>query len=122
MHKSGELTTSQIAGAKVTLADSIRDAANQDGAILLDIEQGLCLSLNVVGAKIWQMLKENYTGDQIIACLAQDFVEVPRMQLEQDYVDFIRQLESNKLARLEILPARKTGIEKESISVERKSA
>lgn len=95
MHRPEELA------AKVKVAASVREAINQDGAVLLDIEQGLCLSLNVVGAKIWQMLKQDCTGEQIIAALEREFGEVPRAQLQQDYIDFIRQLEINKLAHLE---------------------
>ena len=101
MHRTVELTTAQVTEAKIKLAASVRDAINPDGAVLLDIEQGLCLSLNVVGAKIWQMLKQDWTGKQIIAALEREFGEVPRAQLQQDYIDFVRQLAANKLAHFE---------------------
>jgi hypothetical protein len=122
MRKSGELTNRQVAGAKVTVVEGVRDAVNQDGAVLLDIERGVCLSLNVVGAKIWQMLKQHLTGDQIIACLAQDFVEVPPAQLELDYVDFIGQLETNKLARVVVVSPAETDVEEAPIQMDRKLA
>jgi hypothetical protein len=101
MRRSAELSSTQVIAAKVKLAASVREAMNQDGAVLLDIEQGLCLSLNVVGAKIWQMLKQDWTGEQIITALEREFAEIPRAQLQQDYIDFVRQLEANKLAHLE---------------------
>jgi len=100
MHRPAELSNTQVIEARVVLAESVRDSTNQDGAVLLDIEQGLCLSLNVVGAKIWQMLKQDWTGAQIITALEREFVEIPQAQLQQDYVDFVRQLEANKLAHL----------------------
>jgi Coenzyme PQQ synthesis protein D (PqqD) len=101
MHRAAESTLTQSTNATVKLAAGVREAFNQDGAVLLDVDQGLCLSLNVVGAKIWQMLKQDWTREQIIAALAREFGEVPRAQLQQDYIDFVRQLETNKLARFE---------------------
>lgn len=97
MGRTEGLTNSQLIEMTVKLAPSVRDAINQDGAVLLDIEQGLCLSLNVVGATIWQMLKQGCAGRQVIAALAEEFKDIPREQLEQDYVDFVRQLQANKL-------------------------
>jgi len=99
--QTADLAISLGTGAKVKLAEGIRDSFTQDGAVLLDIERGLCLSLNVVGAKVWQMLKQDWSGDQIIAALEREFAETPRAQLQQDYIDFLRQLEANNLACLE---------------------
>ena len=102
-----DLATSLGASAKVKLAEGVRGSFTQDGAVLLDINRGLCLSLNVVGAKIWQMLKQDWTGDQIVASLEREFGEIPRAQLQKDYIDFLQQLEANKLACLQS-GARKT--------------
>jgi hypothetical protein len=101
------MQTAQPAGSfstavKVTLVQNIRDSINQDGAVLLDIDRGLCLSLNIVGAKIWQMLKMDQSGEQIITALGREFTDVPRPQLQQDYLDFLRQLETNSLACLQM--------------------
>ena len=85
---------------QVELSPSVRDASNQDGAILLDIDSGNCLSLNAVGTKIWQMLKQGWRGDRIVNALQHEFNEMPFTQLKSDYLDFVRQLESNHLARL----------------------
>ena len=41
----------------VVIAPSVRETASEDGAVLLDIEQGICFSLNPVGLKIWELLK-----------------------------------------------------------------
>jgi hypothetical protein len=87
-----------IASARiVSISSGIRDTANEDGAILLDVEQGLCLSLNVVGAKIWQMLKQNDSAAEIINRLEKEFKDVARNRLIQDYVDFIEDLQKKKL-------------------------
>jgi len=54
-------------------AESIRDAQDKDGAVLLDIAQGVCYGLNPVGARIWQLLKLNYSNEQIATTLAAEF-------------------------------------------------
>src|SRR2546423_7552409 len=44
----------------IKLSENVRETITQDGAVLLDIEQGLCFSMNPVGARIWEMLKQGY--------------------------------------------------------------
>ena len=41
----------------IVIAPSVRETASEDGAVLLDIEQGICFSLNPVGLKIWELLE-----------------------------------------------------------------
>jgi len=57
----------------IVIAPGVRETASQDGAVLLDIDQGICFSLNPVGLKIWDLLKKRYSVDQIADSLAQDF-------------------------------------------------
>ena len=42
----------------LTIAPGVREVASEDGAVLLDVEQGVCFSLNPVGLKIWDLLKK----------------------------------------------------------------
>ena len=42
----------------IVIAPGVRETASEDGAVLLDIEQGICFSLNPVGLKIWELLEE----------------------------------------------------------------
>jgi hypothetical protein len=79
-----------------TIAPGVREAASEDGAVLLDIEQGICFSLNPVGLRIWELLKKRYSLDQIADALAQEF-SVPRSQLLTDASEFIEALESKNL-------------------------
>jgi len=39
--------------------------------MLLEVEQGICFSLNPVGLRIWKLLKERRSVDQIVDALAQ---------------------------------------------------
>jgi len=79
-----------------TIAPGVRETASADGAVLLDIEQGICFSLNPVGLRIWELLKKRYSLDQIADDLGQDF-PVPRAQLLSDASEFIESLEARHL-------------------------
>jgi hypothetical protein len=80
----------------IVIAPGVRETASEDGAVLLDIEQGICFSLNPVGLKIWELLKKRYSVDQIADALVQDFA-VPRSQLLSDVVEFLQSLEAKRL-------------------------
>lgn len=80
----------------IVIAPSVRETASEDGAVLLDIEQGICFSLNPVGLKIWELLKKRCSVDQIADALAQDF-PVPRSQLLSDVAEFLQSLEAKRL-------------------------
>ncbi len=74
----------------------VRNVNTQDGAVLLDIDQGLCFSMNPVGARIWEMLKMNHSVDFIVDILASDF-SVPREQVLEDVRAFLGQLQNQHL-------------------------
>ena len=80
----------------LVIAPSVRETASEDGAVLLDIEQGICFSLNPIGLKIWELLKTHHSVDEIADDLAQDF-PVSRSQLLSDVVEFLQSLEAKRL-------------------------
>jgi len=75
---------------------SVRENNGSDGAVLLDIQQGICFSLNPVGAKIWALIKERKPTDDIIASLLKDF-DVPEEQIRSDVAEFAVLLKQNGL-------------------------
>jgi hypothetical protein len=79
-----------------TIAPGVRETTSEDGAVLLDIEQGICFSLNPVGVRIWELLKKRCSLDQIADTLGQEF-PVPRSQLLSDASEFIEALEGKHL-------------------------
>src|SRR5690348_8890022 len=81
----------------IKLAKSVRETINQDGAVLLDIKQGLCFSMNPVGTKIWEMLKQGCPPAAIVAGLEKEFQGVDRAQLEMDVTEFLNNLHKSKL-------------------------
>jgi hypothetical protein len=81
----------------LTPSDSVRVIQNEDGAVLLDIRQGLCLSMTPIGIRIWQMLKVNHSVCDIANCLAAEFDEVPKQQVHDDVTEFVADLEHKSL-------------------------
>lgn len=85
-----------VTTSNVTIAPGVREVVSEDGAVLLDIEQGVCFSLNSVGLRIWELLKMPCTLDQIADTLAREF-SVPRSQVLSDAAEFIEALEAKHL-------------------------
>lgn len=94
--------------SEIKVAKGVRATVSQDGAVLLDIEQGLCFSLNPVGARIWEMVKDGHTVDGIADTLEQEF-SLPRTQILGDISDFLKQLEKMRLIRKKSLSAERAG-------------
>jgi Coenzyme PQQ synthesis protein D (PqqD) len=81
-----------------SVAPGVCETASEDGAVLLDIEQGVCFSLNPVGLRIWELLKAHRSLEQIADILGEEF-SVPRAQLVSDATQFIAALEARHLIR-----------------------
>ena len=84
--------------AELATAPGVREVTSEDGAVLLDVEQGICFSLNPVGLTIWELLKKGCSIDQIADELGQEF-PVSRPQLVSDAREFIAALEEKHLIR-----------------------
>lgn len=80
----------------LTIGSGVREVTSEDGAVLLDVEQGICFSLNPVGLKIWELLKKKFSLDQIVDTLGAEFT-VPREQLRSDALEFIEALQAKHL-------------------------
>jgi len=93
----------------INLSKSVRETINQDGAVLLDIHQGLCFSMNPVGARIWEMLKQGYPPAAIADGLEKEFEGVARSELEVDIKDFLNELHRRRLVYTgELRPKRRS--------------
>ena len=79
-----------------TPSESVRHSETQDGAVLLDVRQGVCFSINPVGSRIWNMLKEEQSFDSIIDRLATEF-SMPKQQLCTDVMEFTTALHKHGL-------------------------
>lgn len=75
---------------------SVKEVENQDGAVLLDIDQGLCFSLTPVACRIWQLLKRNCDVEEIAKTICAEFT-APRDLVERDLAEFLDSLRQNQL-------------------------
>ena len=63
-----------IDSCEILIPEGIRQTTSPDGAVLLDIEQGICFSLNPVGLKIWELLKQGQSIDKVAHDTDRDFI------------------------------------------------
>ncbi|HEV7550701.1 MAG TPA: PqqD family protein [Candidatus Angelobacter sp.] len=85
------------------IPSSIKETASEDGGVLLDIDRGICFSLNSVGLTIWQSLKQGRTVDEIVEILQGEY-SVSREQLTGDVRTFLESLQSSGLVAHEYAP------------------
>jgi coenzyme PQQ synthesis protein D (PqqD) len=52
---------------------AVRASISSDGLVLLDVDGGLVLASNSVGARIWQLIEEARTPTEIAQQLAADY-------------------------------------------------
>jgi hypothetical protein len=92
------------------ISPDVRATYSEDGAVLLDIDKGLCYSLNVVGSQIWVTI-ESAPGiglEGIVDALETHF-QVPREQLRADTMEYLNNLRQKGLLQLNgALPFEKT--------------
>jgi len=80
---------------------SVRSTYTQDGGVLLDVEKGMCYSLNPVASKLWNYLEENQGGvtfNDLVKEIRSNF-EVSDGELETDIAAHLEKLEKMGLVR-----------------------
>jgi hypothetical protein len=92
-----ETQTSVTSSSLLKPSKWVRDVETQDGAVLLDIQQGVCLGVNPVGATIWRMLKQECSTELIVERLCTDHRDVPRTLVACDVAEFIADLAAKRL-------------------------
>jgi len=80
-----------------TISDSVRAVETEDGAVVLDIQQGLCLSLTSTAAEIWQLLQSKRSSVQIVEILAAKYPDVPQDTIRRDVAKCIHDFRRNWL-------------------------
>jgi Coenzyme PQQ synthesis protein D (PqqD) len=77
------------------VSPDVRATYSEDGAVLLDINKGLCYSLNVVGSHIWVSIESSPFGIDLtgIVTALETHFQVPHQQLEADATEYLNKLE-----------------------------
>lgn len=83
---------------RVTVSESVVDAVLGDEAVLLNVQSGIYFGLDAVGARIWELLKEGASEDEINDRLLGEYRVEPR-RLREDVAGFMRTLASRDLTR-----------------------
>jgi Coenzyme PQQ synthesis protein D (PqqD) len=81
------------------ISDSIRRTETQDGGILLDVHHGQMFCLNIVGAKILELMQRGYDESRIAEQISRDYganMEVVRA----DVTEFIENLHKHHILQL----------------------
>jgi hypothetical protein len=78
------------------VSDTVRSTHNQDGAIVLDIKQGVMLRLNVTAGLIFERLQQGKTQSQIVDTISQEF-GISHEIAEVDVSEFLKSLEQHRL-------------------------
>ena len=86
---------------------SVRSTYTQDGGVLLDVEKGMCYSLNAVASKLWNHLEQNQAGvtfAELVTVIRNNF-EAADGQLEADIAAHLEKLEKMGLVKRRARPA-----------------
>ncbi|HXM60104.1 MAG TPA: PqqD family protein [Terriglobales bacterium] len=75
------------------ISDTVRSTHNQDGAIVLDIRQGQMFTINFVGSRILELLKNGSSESVIVDEISRRF-SVSRELAENDVREFLQILKT----------------------------
>jgi len=78
------------------VSDEVRATHGPDGAVVLDIRQGLMFRLNPVGSRILELLQQGHSEEEIVAQVSQQF-DVSRDVVTADLTEFLANLEKYRL-------------------------
>ncbi len=78
------------------VSDGVRSTHGQDGAIVLDVQQGQMFNLNRVGSRILELLESGSAESDIVNVIGQEF-NSSREVVENDVREFIESLRKHKL-------------------------
>src|SRR5260370_31923930 len=81
-------------GVKWAISTHVRATYTADGAVLLDINKGICYSLDPVASRLWVTIETNPTGitlEGIVGAVETHF-PVSRQELEHDTAEWLAKM------------------------------
>jgi hypothetical protein len=78
------------------VSDSVRSTHGQDGAVVLDIQQGQMFNLNLVGSRILELLESGSSDEQIVDVVSREF-SGDTETVRKDLAEFLEKLKAHKL-------------------------
>jgi hypothetical protein len=86
------------AAPRICTDESVVDAVLGDEAVLLNVQSGVYFGLNAVGTRIWELLIEGATQEDIVGRLLDEY-DVEPEQLRTDIEGFMQVLAAKGLTR-----------------------
>lgn len=83
------------------VSSSVRSSTSDDGLVLLDVASGLLFAANPVGARIWQLLEQRCSCEEIVGHLTVDY-DVTYERAHADVVAFVDALRCRGLVTGEL--------------------
>lgn len=81
---------------RLHISPAVRASVSCDGLVLLDIEGGMLLAANPIGARIWELLEQDRTPDEIAGQLVADYA-ISYARAESDLTAFLAELAARGL-------------------------
>ncbi|HEY3617281.1 MAG TPA: PqqD family protein [Candidatus Sulfotelmatobacter sp.] len=78
------------------VSEGVRSTHGQDGAIVLDVQQGQMFNLNRVGSRILELLESGSAEPEIVNVISREFNTSPHL-VENDLREFVESLRKHKL-------------------------
>jgi hypothetical protein len=78
------------------IAEGVRSTHGHDGSVVLDIHHGQIFTLNIVGAKIIELLEQGRSETQIVESISDTF-QICRDIIERDVREFLECLQKHRL-------------------------
>ncbi len=77
----------------IQIPPSVRSVFSQDGAVVMEIKQGLMYTSNPVGGRIFELLTQGHAPEQVVRIISLECDVEPDM-VQRDLEGFLEQLGS----------------------------
>jgi hypothetical protein len=77
----------------MSLAPSVRSVFSQDGAVLMNLQQGMMYTSNPVGGRILELLSQGVNESDVVETISRE-CDAPAEMVRQDLETYIEQLSS----------------------------
>jgi hypothetical protein len=86
--------------SRVVVADDVVSCDLDGEAAILDVKEGIYYGLNPVGARIWNLVQEPTTVDEILKVLLEEY-DVELEECRRDVYELIEELSDNGLVNVD---------------------
>ena len=86
---------------QIHIAPSVRSVFSQDGAVLMEIQQGMMYTSNPVGGRILELLSQGCSENAVIETISRE-CETSSETVRRDFEVFVEQLRSYGIVAQEV--------------------